>query len=84
MDKILELKQQYLELKDTVENLSSIISFIKDIPLTTVAKNLDISRQTLLYHIENNYKPQVDFYKQNGKIYISVGILQSIKAHYDK
>lgn len=84
MNEIFELKQQVLELNSKVENLTMLFDFIKDIPLTTVAKNLNISRQTLKYHVENNYKPKVDFYKQNGRIYISVGILQLIKGHYEK
>jgi DNA-binding XRE family transcriptional regulator len=84
MNELAELKKRVLDLSAKVDVLNDTLGFIKDIPLTSLAKNLSISRQTLKYHIENNYLQDRDFYKQNDKIYISVGILQNIKAHYGK
>ena len=84
MDQIAELKKMVLDLTAKVKSHEAILTSIKHIPLSTIAKNLDIKKQTLTYHIKNNYLENRDFYKQNGKIYISVGILQNIKAHYEK
>jgi DNA-binding XRE family transcriptional regulator len=84
MEELAQLKKTVLDLSVRVDILSDTLGFIQDIPLTTIAKNLSISRQTLIYHIENNYQTKKDFYKQDGKIYLSVGILPNIKAHYGK
>lgn len=82
MNELAELKLIVLDLKAEVNLLK--ITMPLSILLVDFARTLDISRQTLKYHLDNNYKSTVDFYKQNGKIYISVGILQHIKAHYEK
>jgi len=84
MTNIIDLKKEILSLKKTVAEIRDTLFVIKDIPLSTVAKNLEIKKQTLTYHIKQHYKDGRDFYKQNGIIYISVGILQNIKAHYEK
>ena len=84
MNNIVDLKKEILALKKTVAQINDTLSCIKDLPLSAVSKNLDIKKQTLTYHIKQHYKDGTDFYKQNGIIYISVGILQNIKAHYEK
>ncbi len=84
MNELAELKKMVIDLTAKVTSLDAIITCIKDMPLSSVAKNLQIKKQTLTYHIKNNYLENKDFYKQDGKIYISVGILQHIKAHYEK
>lgn len=80
----LDTKQKILELESQMKNVMSILFFVKDVPLSDVAKELGISRQGLNYHLSANYKDGVDFYLQSGKIYIRVGILHLIKAHYGK
>ena len=84
MNELAELKKMVLDLTAKVKSLDAVLECIKDMPLSSVAKNLKIKKQTLTYHIKNNYLENKDFYKQNGRIYISVGILQNIKAHYEK
>lgn len=80
-EEVLLLKTKLLKLEDTVNKLS----FIKEIkiPLVAFAKELGITRQALTYHVKNNYKPQEDFYLENNKILLSVGILNSIKEYYN-
>ena len=80
----IKLKQTVLSLETKVNFLSSIMEDIKAIPLSSFAKTIDQSRQTIKYHLDANYLEGKDFYKQDGKIYISVGILPNIKAHYGK
>lgn len=84
MNDIATLKKMVLDLNAKVDSMDAILTCIKDMPLSSVAKNLQIKKQTLTYHIKNNYLENKDFYKQDGRIYISVGILQHIKAHYEK
>lgn len=75
------LKNKIIMLEKIVNNLG-IVQQIK-VPLVSLAKELDISRQTLTYHVKSNYKPQEDFYIENNKILLSVSILNSIKEYYD-
>jgi len=79
-EEIAQLKKIVLDLKAEVEQLKSIMP--KVMQLSEIAKSLGISRQALKYHLENYYKEKEDFYKQNGKIYISVGVIPNIKRHY--
>jgi len=79
-----ETKQRLLELESQMKQVNSILFFIKDVPLADVARELNISRQGLNEYLRSNFKENENFYKQNSKIYISVGILHHIKAHYGK
>lgn len=78
---ILLLKRKILKLEEIVNNLA-IVQKLK-IPLSSLAKELDISRQTLNYHVKSNYKPQEDFYIEDNKILLNVNILNSIKEYYN-
>ena len=46
MNEIAELKKMILDLTSKVNVLDAVLNCIKDIPLTSLAKNLSISRQT--------------------------------------
>ena len=80
-EEILTLKNKIIELENRVSQLD-IVSSLK-IPLAQFANDLSISRQTLTYHVKQNYKPQVDFYFENNRILLNVGILNSIKEYYN-
>jgi len=82
MEEIQELKQMMIELTNKVNMLLSSVP--KYVSLSDVANELDISRQTLTYFVKSNYKPEVDFYKKNNKIYLDVSILCSLRGHYAK
>lgn len=78
---VLLLKRKILDLEEVVNNLAMVQKL--KIPLSSLAKELGVSRQTLSYHVKNNYKPQEDFYIENNKILLNVNILNSIKEHYN-
>lgn len=78
---VLLLKRKILDLEEVVNNLAMVQKL--KIPLSSLAKELGISRQTLSYHVKSNYKPQEDFYIENNKILLNVNILNSIKEHYN-
>ncbi|WP_151946629.1 helix-turn-helix domain-containing protein [Aliarcobacter butzleri] len=78
---VLLLKRKILDLEEVVNNLAMVQKL--KIPLSSLAKELGVSRQTLSYHVKSNYKPQEDFYIENNKILLNVNILNSIKEHYN-
>jgi len=80
-DEIVTLKQKVSKLEEIVQKLQK--TQFKALPLSFVAKDLNITRQTLTYHIKANYIPEVDFYIKNNKIFLNMGILPSIKEYYN-
>ena len=83
------MSHELAHLKQKILNLESEFNIFKSmlptsVPLVDIAKRFDIPRQSLHYHLETKYTNKVDFYKQNGRMYISVGILPNIKAYYEK
>lgn len=81
IDEVILLKQKILKLERMVNELHS--KKLKTIPLSFVAKQLKVSRQTLTYHIKANYEPEVDFYIKDNKIVLNMDILPSIKEYYN-
>lgn len=77
----IELKNKVLELENIVNSLTK--KTIRNLPISAVADELKISRQTLTYHLKANYEPEVDFYIKNNKIFMNVDILPSIRGHYN-
>lgn len=75
------LKQKLFELEKKVNSLKT--KSLNTIPLSFVAKELNISRQTLAYHLKTNYEPEVDFYIKDNKIVLNMGILPSIEEYYN-
>jgi predicted DNA-binding protein YlxM (UPF0122 family) len=73
-------KEMYLELKNKIEFLELIMP--KSFSLTDIAKDLNISRQTLTHYVKANFEPEVEFYKKNNRIHIDVSILYPIRRHY--
>ncbi len=62
----LELKNLILDLRDTIQLImpkKASVSYICD----TTGK----SRQTITSFLHNNYEPDVDYWKENGKIMVS-------------
>lgn len=82
MEDIQDLKQMIMELTNKVNML--LLTVPKYISLSDVANELGISRQTLTYFVKSNFKPEVDFYKKNNRIYLDVSILCSLRGHYAK
>jgi len=78
---IIALKQKLLKLEKAVNNLQT--TKFQNIPLSFVAKELKVSRQTITYHVKANYTPEVDYFMHNNRILISTNILSSIKEHYN-
>ncbi len=79
---MVEIKQNILNLNNRLQTIEKMI--LKKVSMPDLARELDISRQTLSHHIKANFKPQVDYYKENNKIYVDVSILPSIRMHYGK
>lgn len=80
MDKMQELSQ-------SVENINKRLSLIEEVfsigvPLTHLAKVLNISNQTLHYHLKSHYKISRDFCKNNGKIYVDLSVVTQVKEYY--
>lgn len=90
MDKIIEvdykeladIKQKLFEMEAKVKLLNILLP--KEISLSELSDIINVSRQTLRYHLTNNYNPKEHFYIKNNKIYISVSVLPAIRNHYGK
>jgi predicted DNA-binding protein YlxM (UPF0122 family) len=80
----IKLKQEVLIMRSILEEHSTILSFIKELPLSEVAKTLSVSRQALHKYVQNNFEPDLEYYKKNGKIYLDVCVLPQIRSHYEK
>jgi len=62
-----DLKVQLLEMKAMI----SLLLPGGDTPLSEIARKTGKSRQGIRDYLANNYEPDVDYYKKDGKIYIS-------------
>ncbi len=80
MEDFVITKEMYLELKNKIEFLEKIMP--KSFSLTDIAKDLNISRQTLTHYVKTNFEPEVEFYKKNNRIHLDVSILYPIRRHY--
>ena len=67
MTEIAELKHEIMEIKA----LLKIFLPSGDVPLSEIAKKTHRTRQAVRDYITRHYEPDTDFYKKNGKIYIS-------------
>jgi len=81
------MKSLLLELKSKVDTFELIMP--KELSLTDIVRDFKkfkptLSRQTLLAYLKSNFEPEVDFYKENNKIYVNVSILCSLRRHYAK
>lgn len=79
MSEYLELKSMLLEQKAMLKMLiptKSSISYISDVT--------GKSRQTISSFLNNNFEPEVDFWKENGKIYLSQQTTISLLRKYNE
>lgn len=71
MNKLID--SQYLELKSLLleqrEYLKAL--FPEKVPLSFIKERTDLSRQAIRMKLINNFEIEVDFWKENGKIYVS-------------
>jgi predicted DNA-binding protein YlxM (UPF0122 family) len=80
----IELKQEVLIMRSIIEEHSVILASIKHISLSDLASNLGVSRQALNKYVQKNLKPNFEYEKRNGKIYIDVCVVPQIRSHYVK
>ena len=64
-----------LELKNEILEIKAMLSLLipKNVPLTYIAEQLGKSRQSVREFLINNFEPEKDFWKKDGKIYLSEG-----------
>jgi hypothetical protein len=74
----LELKTMILELKNILELLIPSKSTISQIVSSTGA-----TRQTITAYLYNNFEPEVDFWKENGKIVLSKSTALELLKKYN-
>lgn len=87
IDKLEELKNimhyQTNLLYELNNNIKKLIpQQLKYISLSALSNEIGKSNQTIKYHLINNYEPDKDFKKTNGKIYIDIRIIPLIKEYY--
>ena len=77
------VNSEYLELKALLlEQRNILISlFPEKVSLSFVKERTDLSRQAIRMKLINNYEVEIDFWKENGKIFMSkTTALQLLKA----
>ncbi|AXH09071.1 MULTISPECIES: hypothetical protein [Campylobacterales] len=62
----LELKTLLLEQREIFLSL-----FPKKVPISFIVERTGLTRQAIRMKLLNNYEPEVDFWKENDKIFIS-------------
>ncbi|NLO18064.1 MAG: type II toxin-antitoxin system VapC family toxin [Arcobacter butzleri] len=62
----LELKTLLLEQREIFLSL-----FPKKVPISFIAERTGLTRQAIRMKLLTNYEPEVDFWKENGKILIT-------------
>ena len=64
---------EYMELKSTMLDMKYMLSML--IPnrssISYISETTGKSRQTITQYLQNNFEPEVDFWKENGKIFVS-------------
>lgn len=66
-------EMHYLELKTLLlEQREMFLSlFPKKVPISFIVERTGLTRQAIRMKLLNNYEPEVDFWKENDKIFIS-------------
>ena len=66
-------EMHYLELKTLLlEQREMFLSlFPKKVPISFIVERTGLTRQAIRMKLLNNYEPEVDFWKEDGKIFIS-------------
>jgi predicted DNA-binding protein (UPF0251 family) len=84
LNELIELKQRLLIAESIIEEHSAVLATIKEVSLSDLASSMGISRQALNKFVTTNFKPNEEFRKKNGKIYIDVCVVPQIRSHYVK
>lgn len=75
--------KEFFEIKQAIKKLEKLVYIPEYISLSDIADDLNISRQTLTYHIKTSYD-ETKYKLKKGRIYINVSVLPQIKAKYEK
>ncbi len=77
--------QEYMDLKSSILDLRSMLSLLIPSKATVsfVSETTGKSRQTITQYLQNNFEPEVDYWKENGKIFISKTTALSLLRKYN-
>lgn len=75
----LEFKSMIIDLKNTLELLIPNRSTVSQI-----SKISGTSRQTIRAYLHNNFEPEVDFWTENGNIFLSKSTALELLKKYNK
>ncbi len=79
------LEQQIILLQNLSSQISKLIEYNPNFrSLSDIANELNLSNQTIRYHLTTNYEPEIDFLKKNGKILINSKVVLKIRDYYEK
>ena len=77
---------EYLELKNLILDLTNTINLIvpKKSTVSQISSITSKSRQTITSYLHNNFEPEVDFWKKNGKIEVSKKTTLALLRKYNE
>lgn len=65
--------REFLELKNLLLENKAMLNMLipKNGTVSYVVDVTGVARQTITSYLQNNFEPQVDYWKKNGKIFLS-------------
>lgn len=76
----------FLELKSNILEIKSMLNLFlpSKMTLSFIADTTGKSRQTITQYLQNNFELKVDFWKENGKIYVSQATAFKLLRRYKR
>lgn len=78
--------QEFLELKSIMLETQNIVTLLVPSKSTVsyISNITGKGRQTITSYLQNNFEPDVDYWKENGKIYTSKATTLELLRRYNK
>jgi len=76
----------YMELKSYLLEIKSMLNLFlpSKMTLSFISDTTGKSRQTITQYLQNHFEPKVDFWKENGKIYVSQATAFKLLRRYKR
>ncbi len=76
----------YIELKSYLLEIKSMLNLFlpNKMTLSFICDTTGKSRQTITQYLQNHFEPKVDFWKENGKIYVSQATAFKLLRRYKR
>ena len=82
MNEDIETKELMLKIINKLELFEFLVPTW--VSLAELCVNINVKNNTAYNYLRNNFIPNTDYKKKNGKIYVGRDVALSIRKHYEK